>query len=81
MKNIDRNLLVEKWLKGGQSQKQFSTEHNIKHSTFLYWVKRYRIEKQADPGFARVELAGPSEPNQKARIEITLADDLVIRIY
>ena len=81
MKNIDRNLLVEKWLHSGQSQKQFSAEHSIKHSTFLYWVKRYRIEKQADQGFARVDLGEPSEPNQKARIEITLADDLVIRIF
>ena len=73
--------LVEQWQQSGVSQKQFSAEHNIKLATFSYWVKKYRIHKQGDPGFARVEMSQPSFSSTVARIEIALADGLLVRIF
>ena len=73
--------LVEQWQQSGMSQKQFSAEHNIKLPTFMYWVKKYRMNKQDDPGFARVELSQHNFSSTTARIEIALADGLVVRIF
>jgi len=73
--------LVEQWQQSGVSQKQFSAEHNIKLATFSYWAKKYRISKQGDPGFARVELSQHNLSSTTARIEIALADGLVVRIF
>jgi len=85
MEKRDRTIemydLVEQWQQSGLSQKQFSTEHNIKLPTFMYWVKKYRMNKQDDPGFARVELSQHSLSSTTARIEIALADGVVIRIF
>ena len=73
--------LVEQWQQSGMSQKQFSCEYTIKLPTFMYWVKKYRMNRQADPGFARVELSQHILSSTKARIEIALADGLVVRIF
>ncbi len=73
--------LVQQWQQSDLSQKQFSTEHNIKLPTFMYWVKKYRLNKQDAPGFARVELSQHSMSSTTARIEIALADGLVVRIF
>ncbi len=85
MEKRDRTIemydLVEQWQQSGMSQKQFSCEHNIKLPTFMYWVKKYRLNKQDDPGFARVELSQHSLSSTTARIEIALADGLVVRIF
>lgn len=78
---IEMYDLVEQWQQSGKSQKQFSAEHNIKLATFSYWVRKYRIHKQGDPGFARVELSQHSFSSAMARIEIALADGLVVRIF
>jgi hypothetical protein len=47
----------------------------------MYWVKKYRMNKQDDPGFARVELSQHNFSSTTARIEIALADGLVVRIF
>jgi orotate phosphoribosyltransferase-like protein len=73
--------LVEQWQQSGLSQKQFSTEHNIKLPTFMYWIKKHRVQKQDIDGFARVELSHHSFQSTMARIEIALADGLVVRIF
>ena len=73
--------LVEQWQQSGVSQKQFSAENNIKRPTFMYWVKKYRMNKQDDPGFARIDLSHHSLQSTMARIEIALADGLVVRIF
>lgn len=49
--------LVEQWQQSGVSQKQFSCERNIKLPTFMYWVKKYRLNKQDDPGFAPIAIS------------------------
>ena len=80
-RTIEMYNLVEQWQQCGMSQKQFSAEHNIKLPTFMYWVKKYRMNKQDDPGFARVELSQHNFSSTTARIEIALADGLVVRIF
>jgi len=43
--------------------------------------KKSRIHKLDDPGFARVELSQISLSSTTARIEIALADGVVIRVF
>lgn len=80
-RTLDMFNLVEQWQQSGISQKQFSAEHNIKLPTFSYWVKRYRLSRQGDAGFARVELGQVRHSPDGPRIEVDLGDGLVIRIF
>jgi hypothetical protein len=73
--------LVEQWKESGTSQKQFSTRHNIKLATFLYWVKKYRAHAQDQAHFARVDLSQHNLTSTSAKIEIALGDDIVVRIF
>jgi hypothetical protein len=73
--------LVEPWQQSGVSQKQFSAEHNIKLPTFMDWIKKHRFQKQDIDGFARVELSQHRLQSTTARIEVALADGLVVRIF
>jgi len=72
--------LVEQWQQSGLSQKQFILEHDIKLATFGYWVKKHRQHYLGEVGFAKVEL-GKGTSSSAARIEIELADGLVVRIF
>ena len=72
--------LVEQWQQSSKSQKIFSEEHNIKLPTFSYWVNKYRQQSSPEVGFAKVEL-GQRSGLPKARIEIELADGMVVRIF
>jgi transposase-like protein len=71
--------LVEQWQQSGLSQKQFLLEHDIKLATFGYWVKKHRQHQMGEVGFAKVELG--KGVSSTARIEIELADGLVVRIF
>jgi hypothetical protein len=85
MQNEDKSTgmfeLVEQWQQSGKSQHQFSAEHNIKLATFSYWVKKHRQQKATEIGFAKVELGQHSNSLTAARIEIELADGMVVRIF
>ena len=85
MQNEDKSVgmfdLVEQWQQSGKSQQQFSIEHNIKLATFGYWVKKHRQQKSSEIGFAKVELGQHSNSFTAARIEIELADGVVVRIF
>ena len=85
MENQDRTQemynLIEQWQQSGISQKQFSARHNIKLPTFMYWIKKHRFQKQDIDGFARVMLSHHNLSTTTARIEIALADGLVVRIF
>ena len=85
MQNQDKTTgmfeLVEQWQQSGKSQQQFSAENNIKLATFVYWVKKHRQQKVTEIGFAKVELGQPSISQTAARIEIELADGMVVRIF
>lgn len=73
--------LVEQWQQSGLSQKQFILEHDIKLATFGYWVKKYRQHYSGEIGFAKVELGQTPGSSTTARIEIELADGIVVRIF
>lgn len=84
MQNEDKSIhmfeLVEQWHQSGKSQRQFSAEHNIRLVTFSYWVKKHRQQKNTEIGFAKVELGQPTSYTP-ARIEIELADGIVVRVF
>ena len=73
--------LVEQWQQSGLSQKQFILEHDIKLATFGYWVKKYRQHHTGEIGFAKVELGQAQGSSTTSRIEIELADGIVVRIF
>lgn len=73
--------LVEQWQQSGMSQKTFILEHDVKLATFGYWVKKYRQHHLGEVGFAKVELGKGVTPSSIARIEIELADGMVVRIF
>lgn len=85
MQNEDKSArmfeLVEQWQQSGKSQQQFSVEHNIKLATFGYWVKKHRQQMASEIGFAKVELDHQPNSFTAARIEIELADGVVVRIF
>lgn len=80
-KAADMFKLVEQWQQSEKSQQQFSSEQNIKLATFSYWVKKHRQQKESEIGFAKVDLGQNSGLGSAARIEIELAEGLVIRIF
>lgn len=73
--------LVEQWQRSGKSQQLFSSEHNLKLATFSYWIKKYRQHRISEIGFAKLELKEHSDSGKSARIEIELADGMLIRIF
>ena len=73
--------LVEQWQQSGKSQKQFILEHDIKLATFGYWVKKYRQHLAGEIGFAKVEFGQAPGTTTSAKIEIELADGIVVRIF
>jgi len=73
--------LVEQWQTSGQSQKQFSEKNDIKLPTFMYWIKKYRLQKQGEPGFARIEMSDRLDSSATPRVELSLSDGLLIRIF
>lgn len=59
--------LVEAWRESGKTRKQFCNDHNIKVSTFAYWITRkHKIERSGNgqgheyspPGFLSVDVSG-----------------------
>lgn len=74
--------LVKRWEKSGKSQKEFSSENNVKCHAFGYWVKRYKQSNSTNQGFASVTLTQDSEPlRSNPRIEIELSGGIIVRIY
>lgn len=73
--------LVEQLQLSGRSQKEFSKEQGIRPATLSYWVRKYKQHQHSEKGFARVELAGRQPSGTVARIEVELADGIVIRIF
>jgi transposase-like protein len=73
--------LIEQWLQSGQSQKEFARQQNVKLGTFAYWVKKYKQHHQPMNGFARIELGDTQLAPRLAKLEIALADGMVVRIF
>ena len=78
----DRMLgLVEQWIQSGQSQKDFALQQEIKLATLAYWVKKHKQHQQALNGFSRIELSEAPSAQRLARLEIMLADGMVVRVF
>ena len=50
--------LIELYLRGGLSQKQFCMQHGLSFGAFHYWHKKYKAEQQTTDhdGFAEVQV-------------------------
>jgi len=54
--------LVDQWRASEGTQKQFCSEHNLKRSTFAYWVtkhKRASLNSESVSGFVGVDVSRP----------------------
>ncbi|MBW6480574.1 MAG: hypothetical protein K0B37_14190 [Bacteroidales bacterium] len=84
--NREKKLaLVERWAQSGQTQQQFCQQHDIKFSTFGYWLKAWRKKNlnASTRGFIPIEIkpSGTSEQPCAPRIELVFDDGLTIRIF
>ena len=80
--------LIEKWKESGKTQKQFSSEHGIKYSTFLYWMKRYRQSStdSQNNGFLPLEVVNSddsdrAEHSDQPKVEVEFSSGITLRIY
>lgn len=76
--------LVERWTQSGQTQQQFCQQHDIKYSTFGYWLKTWRRKNlSTSQGFIPIEIksSGSSEQPHAPRMEFVFDDGLTIRIF
>lgn len=55
----------QEWLSGSMSIKSFCKEKEIKHSTFHYWIKKFRQQEASSPkqdkGFSRITLTASAQ--------------------
>jgi len=47
--------LVEEFFQSGKSQNVFCQEHNLKFSTFGYWIRKRKLAQSSTSGFIKVE--------------------------
>ncbi len=53
--------LIDQWRASGKRRDEFCRQHQIKVSTFSYWVTRKnRADRELPGGFVRIESAGSS---------------------
>ena len=71
--------LVDQWRTSGQRRHEFCRQHQIKVSTFSYWVTRKnRADKEQPGGFVTIETAGSSpSPNL---VEIIYPNEVRLRV-
>ena len=60
-KRVQMYKLIETFLSSSKTQKQFCQQHAIRYSTFLFWLRRYRGERQPIP-IQKVKTGGPFIP-------------------
>ncbi len=80
--------LIEKWKESSKTQKQFSRDHGIKYSTFLYWMQKYRQSSTNSPdnGFLPLEVVN-SDANDRVehfnqpKVEVEFSSGITLRIY
>jgi len=71
--------LIDQWRASGQRRDEFCRQHQIKVSTFSYWVTRKnRADKDNPGGFIRIETSG-SSPSQDL-VEIIYPNGVRLRI-
>ena len=80
--------LIEKWKESGKTQKQFSREHDITYSKFLYWTRKYRQSFRNENGFLPLEVVASNKDStssdeafQQPRVEVEFSSGITLRIY
>jgi hypothetical protein len=48
--------LVEQYMNGNQTRKDFCQEHGINLNTFSYWQRKYRQDKQRKNNFIPIQI-------------------------
>lgn len=72
--------LVDQYKESGQSMKVFSGLHNIKLSTFTYWVqKKRRIDESQNTG-GFIPIKGPANLSASAMFEVIYPNGVRIRL-
>ncbi len=72
--------LIEKYLAGNSTQKQFCRQHNLKLWAFHYWLKKYRRQAPgAAPTFLPIQLSEESSVEPGSACEIVLPTGIVVR--
>ncbi|MHB2149994.1 IS66 family insertion sequence element accessory protein TnpA [Calditrichota bacterium LG25] len=67
--------IVESYYQSGLSQPAFCRQQGLNKSTFLYWLKKYRKEKQND--FLPINV---TESKTSFNLELDLPNGIKIRI-
>ena len=69
--------LVEQWKSSETTQQQFCAEHDVKVSTFSYWVAKHKRAGSGDlaGGFVNVDVSGPSGSDP---VRITYPNGVVV---
>jgi transposase-like protein len=80
--------LIEEWKESCKTQKQFSSEHGIKYSTFLYWMKKYRQSStnSQNNGFLPLEVVKSGDSDRadysdQPKVEVEFSSGITLRIY
>jgi hypothetical protein len=66
--------IIQNWQESGLSQVEFAHSHNIKISTFRYWISRYRQTTDDQPAFLQVN----GFPDQAIHIRYPHGVELVL---
>lgn len=69
--------LIEQWQQSEKTQKSFCREKGIAYHVFIYWLKKYRLEKDQSGEFLTMEFPNPQ--NQSG-IEIQFPNGIVVHL-
>ena len=69
MNSTEKHQHVLNWLSSGQSQRQYCNTHNLKYTTFTYWIRLYRQgQLQPDKNNSFVEVVKSVPGHDKIEI-------------
>ncbi len=68
--------LIERYLEGGQTQKAFSTSHNISLAVLNYWISKYRRDHISPKAERFIEVKPPVITQAFAEISFTSGNQI-----
>lgn len=71
--------LVERYLASGQTQKAFTTEHDLTINMLNYWLAKYR--RQSAPGEHFQEITPATDGPEHALLEICFPGGIRLRLF
>lgn len=72
--------LVERYLDGHKTQKDFCRAHDISTSKLCYWLAKYRRETAERPS-AFLEITPPTPPEAAALLEVVYPHGVRLRVF